>query len=118
MITEQIKKCPGTDYRENTHIIQMRVAKTSENQMRRTRDKCKAEVFTLSWVVNQQNDMIDDAWFGVSATFNLTEGKTWKTIQELIVFLEGKLWKIGKNEDIQRITDDPDFRERRMSGMV
>jgi len=46
----------------NTHLIQPRVAKSIEEQTQRTRDK--AEVFTPIWIVNEQNNLVDEAWFG------------------------------------------------------
>ncbi len=74
-----------------TDIIQPRVSKSLEEQTRRTRDK--AEVFTPTWIVNQQNNLVDDAWFGRSDVFNIAEGNKWKTTEEKIVFPDGKDWK-------------------------
>ncbi len=74
-----------------TNVIQPRVSKSAKEQLKRTRDK--AEVFTPTWIVNQQNNLVDDAWFGKTGVFNMTEGNTWKTNTEKIVFPEGKNWK-------------------------
>lgn len=71
-------------------VIQPRVSKTKEEQLRRTREK--AEVFTPTWVVNQQNNMVDEAWFGRPNVFNTSYETTWRTRTEKIIFPEGKDW--------------------------
>lgn len=76
---------------KNTHTIQPRVSKTQIEQAKRTRDK--AEVFTPSWVCNQQNNLIDAAWFGREDIFNRAEGHTWKATKGFIHFPEGKTWQ-------------------------
>ena len=55
---------------EHGHLIVPRVYKESGNQTSRTKDK--AEVFTPGWVVNAQNNLVDDAWFERSGVFNTT----------------------------------------------
>lgn len=75
----------------HTYIIQPRVLKTAEEQTRRTRDK--AEVFTPSWICNQQNNLVDDAWFGVSGVFNVSDGTTWNVNPDKIIFPNGKKWQ-------------------------
>ena len=72
-------------------VIQPRVSKTKEEQLRRTRDK--AEVFTPTWIVNQQNNLIDEAWFGKKNVFNTPYENTWRTRKEKIVFPKEKNWK-------------------------
>ncbi len=74
-----------------TKIIQPRVTKNKKNQSLRTRDK--AEVFTPSWICNQQNNLIDESWFGRKVVFNIEKNKKWKTIEEKVVFPENKTWK-------------------------
>ena len=74
-----------------TDVIQPRVSKSVEEQVRRT--KKKAEVFTPTWIVNQQNNLVDEAWFGRPDIFNIAEGNTWKTNEEKIAFPDGKDWK-------------------------
>lgn len=74
-----------------TNIIQPRVLKNLEEQFKRTRDK--AEVFTPLWICNQQNNLIDEAWFGKSDVFNYSEGITWKSNLEKIVFPNSKKWQ-------------------------
>lgn len=75
----------------NTNIICPRVAKVSEDKTRRTKEK--AEVFTPSWLCNEQNNLIDEAWFERKNIFNISENNSWKTTKEKIVFPEGKTWK-------------------------
>lgn len=48
---------------KNGTIIKPRVEKTKQEQLTRVRDK--AEVFTPSWICNKQNNLIDNAWFGI-----------------------------------------------------
>lgn len=76
---------------ERTEIVQPRVSKTNEEQVKRKRDK--AEVFTPSWLCNLQNNLVDEAWFGKSDVFNKGEYGKWRTIKRKIVFPEGKNWK-------------------------
>lgn len=76
---------------KNTDIIQPRILKSQEEQMKRTRDK--AEVFTPSWICNEQNNLIDNAWFGRTEVFNRVEGTTWIVNHEKITFPNGKKWE-------------------------
>lgn len=75
------------------NIIQPRIEKTKEKQSNRT--KGKAEVFTPAWLCNEQNNLIDEAWFGKSGIFNITGLKSWKTTTEKIKFPVGekKTWQ-------------------------
>lgn len=75
----------------NSDIISPRIAKSEEEQKKRTKDK--AEVFTPSWICNEQNNLIDEAWFGYKNVFNRQEGQSWITNPEPISFPEGKNWK-------------------------
>ena len=43
-------------------VVTPRVKKRKEEQERRTAQK--AEVFTPSWICNEQNNLVDEAWFG------------------------------------------------------
>ena len=43
-------------------VVTPRVKKRKEEQDRRTAQK--AEVFTPSWICNEQNNLVDEAWFG------------------------------------------------------
>ena len=56
---------------ENAGVIKPRIAKALARQSLRT--KSRAEVFTPSWLVNQMNNDLDEAWFGRRDVFN-TEG--------------------------------------------
>lgn len=65
----------GTGYAPKDEIqsaqisgIQSRVFKALREQYSRTREK--AEVFTPSWICNEQNNLIDNAWFGRENVFN------------------------------------------------
>ena len=71
--------------------IQPRVFKSEEEKNRRTRDK--AEVFTPSWVCNEQNNLVDEAWFGRENVFNFTCDKSWKTVENSVQFPKDKIWK-------------------------
>lgn len=75
----------------NTTIIQPRVAKAIEQQTKRTRDT--AEVFTPSWLCNEQNSLVDANWFGRVNVFNIIGKKTWITVTDKIEFPRDKIWK-------------------------
>lgn len=75
----------------NTKIVRPRVVKELEEQLIRTKDR--AEVFTPSWVCNEQNNLIDEAWFSRKDVFNKTKDKSWITNKERIIFPENKSWK-------------------------
>jgi len=74
-------------------FIRPRITKSFEKQNNRTRDK--AEVFTPSWVCNQQNNLIDEQWFGRKDVFNKTKEKGWITKKEKIDFpnIRNKTWR-------------------------
>ena len=77
-------------------VIKPRSVKSREEQEFRVRDK--AEVFTPSWICNEQNNLIDEAWFGRKNVFNTEiitdEGfHIWEPTTGNIVFPEGKTWK-------------------------
>ena len=75
----------------NTKIVQPRTSKSQAEQTRRTKDK--AEVFTPSWVCNEQNNLVDEAWFGRQDVFNIACGHSWKSEPGRITFPEGRSWK-------------------------
>lgn len=75
----------------NANIISPRVAKISEDKNKRTKDK--AEVFTPSWICNEQNNLIDEAWFGSKNIFNEAKDRKWITNKNKVIFPEGKTWK-------------------------
>ena len=73
--------------------IRPRIAKASEKQNGRTRDK--AEVFTPSWLCNEQNNLVDEQWFGRKNVFNSQMNKSWQSKKGKIVFTDatGRTWK-------------------------
>lgn len=74
-------------------IIQPRIAKAKQHQSNRTREK--AEVFTPLWICNEQNNIIDEQWFGRKFTFNKPINCSWSVVEEKIIFpnSRGKTWK-------------------------
>lgn len=78
-------------------IIQPRVVKEKEEQIKRSKDK--AEVFTPSWICNAQNNLIDEAWFGRPNVFNEEisgdDNHIWIPTEGKIEFPDekGKTWK-------------------------
>ncbi|MCH4238916.1 MAG: restriction endonuclease subunit M [Oscillospiraceae bacterium] len=78
---------------ENQDIIQPRIYKGKTNQTSRTKDK--AEVFTPSWMCNEQNNLIDKSWFGREGVFNIQKNKKWASTHEHIEFEDKprKRWK-------------------------
>lgn len=77
----------------NSGIIKPRIAKEQEKQSQRT--KSRAEVFTPSWLCNQMNNDLDEAWFGRRDTFN-TEAvaddgaRAWTATAEPVAFPKSK----------------------------
>lgn len=69
---------------ENKNLIQPRILKEKESQTNRTKDK--AEVFTPSWMCNEQNNLIDAAWFGRVNVFNKQQNNTWLPVDRKIEF--------------------------------
>lgn len=76
---------------ELSRVIQPRAAKSKEIQRNRIRNR--AEVFTPSWVCNEQNNLVDDAWFGRKDVFNISSGVSWQTISTPIQFADGRTWQ-------------------------
>jgi len=76
----------------NDNIIKPRVEKDRESQTQRSKDK--AEVFTPSWVCNAQNNLIDNAWFGLPRNrFNTERNNSWETNYYKITFPQNKCWQ-------------------------
>lgn len=80
----------------NGKIIMPRVLKNKLVQ--KTRIKEMAEVYTPSWVCNEQINTIDNSWFNEENVFNKKVvsdyGKiSWETNETKIVFPKGKTWK-------------------------
>ena len=78
---------------EHAFLIRPRTAKAIENQQNRVREK--AEVFTPSWICNEQNNLIDDAWFGRNGVFNIAGERSWQATTEPISFPDRgmRTWK-------------------------
>lgn len=70
--------------------IKPRIEKSKQEQTRRSKDM--AEVFTASWICNNQNNLIDDEWFGYSGAFNIVNDKSWIPTEK-VEFRGGKSWK-------------------------
>lgn len=75
-----------------SNVIQPRAAKSKAVQEQRI--KKRAEVFTPSWICNEQNNQVDEAWFGRANVFNTPNGTGWITTTDKIVFDDKKkTWK-------------------------
>lgn len=75
----------------NSHLIKPRILRSYNEKSQRTKEK--AEVFTPSWICNEQNNLIDEEWFGRKDVFNIVDEYTWKVVKENIVFPKNKTWK-------------------------
>ena len=77
---------------KNGHVIMPRILKHKDTQTARSRDM--AEVFTPSWICNEQNNLIDEAWFGRSDVFNSpNDDHSWTSTTAHVTFPEGKTWR-------------------------
>lgn len=83
-------------------IIQPRVFKAMADQQARTRSH--AEVFTPSWTVNLMNNYCDEEWFGRPNVFNIQEDTHWTTIEDPVLFPDGKTWQDYVNSTKLEIT--------------
>lgn len=106
----------GTEFSENmpiypklvtgmfARVIQPRAAKSET--IRAMRVRTRAEVFTPSWICNEQNNLIDNAWFGVENVFNKPKGKSWIVTKSPVDFstVEHKTWKNYVDEKRLEIT--------------
>ena len=92
----------------NGKVIMPRVLKNKELQ--RTRVKEMAEVYTPSWICNDQNNCVDSIWFEAENVFNervvSNDGlrATWKVNKNKISFPKGKTWKDYINNNVLEIT--------------
>ncbi len=82
-------------------IIQPRIFKAKYNQISRTKEK--AEVFTPAWICNEQNNLVDSAWFGKEYVFNIPGYKAWGTNKAPILFREEKGARWQDYVDVRRI---------------
>lgn len=79
---------------EQISLIRLRFEKFCEQKKNRTRDK--AEIFTPSWLCNEQNNLIDEEWFGRTNVFNkIIDAKNHlcETTAEKIIFDGEKNWQ-------------------------
>lgn len=73
-----------------TAAVVARAKKSTCEQQKRTR--AQAEVFTPSWVCNEQNNLVDAAWFGHPSPFNKSRIGSWETIHDSIPFSRSRPW--------------------------
>lgn len=78
-------------YRRNKKVVEPRIKKSKLEQKKRT--KSSAEVFTPSWMCNEQNNLVDEKWFGRENVFNISRDKEWSAIKEKVEFPKEKDWK-------------------------
>ena len=76
------------NYRE---IIRPRSKKSAEEKNKRIKEN--AEVFTPSWICNNQNYLVDEAWFERDVVFNKSNKDSWETVEEKIYFPKNKTWQ-------------------------
>lgn len=82
----------------HARVIQPRIHKTQV--LRSDRTKGRGEVFTPSWLCNQQNNQCDDVWFGRSGVFNNAGFRSWEVQAAPIRFdLSGdRTWQMYVDE--------------------
>lgn len=85
-------------------IIAPRTSKSRDLQISRT--KGKAEVFTPSWICNEQNNLVDEAWFSRKDVFNHSKDKNWISTTTKIEFSKkrSKNWMAYVDERRMEIT--------------
>lgn len=75
----------------NVKVIKPRTKKSKLEQNNRI--KKKAEVFTPSWVCNEQNNLADQYWFEYENVFNKSNNDSWVTNKNKIKFINDKRWQ-------------------------
>lgn len=73
---------------EFSKLIQPRISKAHTQRAQRTKNR--AEVFTPTWLCNEQNNMVDEAWFGRKVIFNIPIKHGWRPLCEKVVFPDKK----------------------------
>lgn len=86
-ITDEIKPC---HLNGKVRAIRPRIEKSKAEQTKRSKDN--AEVFTPSWIVNKQNNLADNAWFGEKNKFNIENPNNSWTPTEKVIFDGEKTW--------------------------
>ena len=78
---------------EHNTLIRPRVLKTKERQTGRS--KGMAEIFTPSWLCNEQCNVVDDDWMEQKNAFNVASasGKTWQSTTDKVKFTGKKTWQ-------------------------
>lgn len=79
-----------------------RAVKSIEERQYRTRKR--GEVFTPAWVCNEQNNRVDEEWFGGESPFNRAYQGGWDTFDDKILFPEGRTWKDYVDRRVLEIT--------------
>lgn len=72
-------------------VIKPRSRKNSSEKLKRI--KGNGEVFTPSWICNEQNNLADNAWFGKDNVFNTPTQKKWITTEEKVKFTNSRTWQ-------------------------
>lgn len=86
-ITDEIKPC---HLNGKVRAIRPRIEKTKAEQTKRSKNN--AEVFTPSWIVNKQNNLADNAWFGRENRFNTENPDNSWSPTEKVTFDGDKTW--------------------------
>lgn len=86
-ITDEIKPC---HLNGKVRAVRPRIEKSKAEQTKRSKDN--AEVFTPSWIVNKQNNLADNAWFGRENRFNAENPDNSWSPTEKVVFDGDKTW--------------------------
>lgn len=86
-ITDEIKPC---HLNGKVRAVRPRIEKSKAEQTKRSKDN--AEVFTPSWIVNKQNNLADNAWFGRENRFNTENPDNSWNPTEKVVFDGDKTW--------------------------
>lgn len=86
-ITDEIKPC---HLNSKVRAVRPRIEKSKAEQTKRSKDN--AEVFTPSWIVNKQNNLADNAWFGRENRFNTENPDNSWSPTEKVVFDGDKMW--------------------------
>lgn len=89
---------------DGSRVVVPRVEKSLRMQKERARGK--AEVFTPSWIVNDMNNVVDEAWFERKDVFNavMSECHDWKPTEDAVCFPIGKTWRDYVNSTRLEIT--------------
>lgn len=75
-------------------LVRPRYEKIRKRQRIRARDR--AEIFTPSWLCNEQNNLVDEAWFGREKVFNTivdVHKHIWQATTDKIVFNGDMTWQ-------------------------